>query len=100
MTEASAVPGARPLQEWVNLFSDPAGPAYAALARIYGADRADLRRHADFVLPAPPPRRSSARRELGESSGRSARPACRAGVPDLHADWDRWTQALAARRAA
>ncbi len=47
-----AVPGARPLNEWVNLFGDPASPAFSALARIYGGDRALLRDKAQFVLKA------------------------------------------------
>jgi N-acetylgalactosamine kinase len=40
----------RPVQEWMNLFRDPASRAYAALSAIYGADRPLLRQKAAFVL--------------------------------------------------
>ena len=38
------------LQEWENVFKDEAGPAFAALARIYGSDRSCLREKADFAI--------------------------------------------------
>jgi len=50
MANSQALPGLRPVQEWVNLFRDPAGPAYAALSAIYGADRPILREKAAYVL--------------------------------------------------
>ena len=50
MANSQALPGLRPVQEWVNLFRDPASPAYAALSAIYGADRPLLREKAAFVL--------------------------------------------------
>ena len=50
MPEATPVSGARPLQEWANIFRDPAGPAWRALAEIYGSDRSVLREKADFAL--------------------------------------------------
>src|SRR5664279_4796503 len=50
MANSQALPGLRPVQEWRNLFRDPASPAYAALSAIYGADRPLLRQKAEFVL--------------------------------------------------
>jgi N-acetylgalactosamine kinase len=50
MADSYALSGLRPVQEWVNLFRDPASPAYAALSAIYGADRPLLREKAAFVL--------------------------------------------------
>ncbi len=52
MSERTAVSGVRPLGEWVNLFKDAGGPAYRALAGIYGGERPVLREKADFVLDA------------------------------------------------
>ena len=52
MPEATSVPGARPLDQWVNLFGDPGSPAYRGLAEIYGGDRSVLREKAAFVLDA------------------------------------------------
>ena len=50
MIEPPGATSLRSLREWANLFRDPAGPAYAALARIYGPERSLLREKADFVL--------------------------------------------------
>jgi len=40
------------LREWENVFEDEAGPAFSALARIYGSDRSCLRKKADFGIEA------------------------------------------------
>ena len=50
MPNSQALPGLRPVQEWVNLFRDPASPAYTALSATYGADRPLLREKAAYVL--------------------------------------------------
>jgi N-acetylgalactosamine kinase len=52
MTGPKAAPGLRSVQQWANLFRDEGSPAYAGLARIYGAERPLLREKADFVLRA------------------------------------------------
>ena len=52
MSGPGATAGARPLREWESLFRDEAGPAFRALAEMYGTDRARLRKKADFVREA------------------------------------------------
>jgi len=46
------VSGLRRIEEWSNLFRDPAGPAFRALAAIYGSERAVLDEKARFVIRA------------------------------------------------
>jgi len=52
MAEGVPVAGIRTLREWLNLFRDPAGPAFRALAEIYGCDRSVLVEKAAFALRA------------------------------------------------
>ena len=42
----------RTLPEWEQAFRDESGPAFAALAKIYGSDRALLREKAAFGIEA------------------------------------------------
>ena len=74
---------ARPLREWDRLFRDEGGPAFAALAKIYGSDRPRLRRKADFVLEA---LEAFARTFRGDTSVVLVRSTGRINLIGMHVD--------------